>query len=484
MKKFIVFGLGISGKAAIKYLLTNGFEVLAGDDNQSSITNLYQYLPDKLGNKLWQATKNNLTIIQNINQINWANFDYLILAAGIPLNYPQPHPIAAAALANKCQIICDVEALYLFNPQAKFIGITGTNGKSTTTALINHIFNCCQQKSATGGNIGVGALELPNLGLNSAYIIEMSSYQLDLIKQTRFNFALLLNITPDHIERHQDFAGYIKAKKQIFANQKAGDFALINVDDQGSVMVFNQLKNDPNFKGKLIAISTKEIFSGGLTIIDHKIYNNLNQENQLIDLGEQRFLKGEHNSQNIAFAFAACFLFGLNPEKIVNAIKSFKGLKHRMQQVANIGKINFINDSKATNAKSSENALKCYDNIYWILGGVAKEGGIDGLQPYFSKIKAAFLIGQASENFAQTFNQAAEQNPENKVNYFKCETLEKAFELAYQMANLQARINNSNINQLNVLLSPACASFDQWQNFEKRGDFFCQLVEERLKSLI
>jgi UDP-N-acetylmuramoylalanine--D-glutamate ligase len=458
MKKFIVFGLGISGNAAVKFLLESGHEVLAGDDNKSSLDNLNKYLGEH------QNLKTHLKIVENVETIDWSNTECLVLAAGIPLKYPTPHKIVVEANKNNCSIICDVEILYLFNKSVNFIGITGTNGKSTTTALTGHIFAETKKPNAVGGNIGIGALALPKLNESENYIIEMSSYQLDLISKTRFHIADLLNITPDHLDRHKDMAGYIAAKKRIFMNQTAEDFAVIGVDNEHSKEVYEDLKNDSNFKSRLIPISTKKAVDGGVAIVGNIIYNDIDDKKSAIDLGERKFLKGEHNAQNIATSFANCFLSGIKESEIVSAIKTFQGLRHRMQLVGSINDIHFINDSKATNADSTENALKPYENIYWILGGKAKDGGIESLDKYFPKIKYAFLIGEASDAFAKTLK--------NKVEYFKCGDLKTAFEMAYSKASQDHK------QEKNILLSPACASFDQWKSFELRGDFLCELVKK------
>lgn len=446
-QKFLVFGLGISGKATIKFLLDHNYQVLVSDDNSNSLNNLEKHP--------------NLKIFDG----NWNGISALILSPGIPLYYPTPHPIAKAARENNCPIICDIELLYKFNHQAKYIGITGTNGKSTTTALIGHVFKENNVDSAIGGNIGLACLQLPQLQ-NGFYILEMSSYQLDLIHQTRFFIASLLNITPDHIDRHGSMEGYIAAKKRIFMNQKSGDYAVIGVDNEISKKVYNELKNNQNFQATLIPISTKEILNDGISIIGETLYNNASSlKKSTYLLGNLIHLKGEHNAQNIAVAFANAFLSGINEDKIINAIQSFKGLAHRMEFVDNINNINFINDSKATNAESTENALKSYQDIYWILGGKPKEGGIKILEPYLSKVKCAFLIGEASDDFAKTLD--------GKVEYFKCTTLQNAFDTAYNKAKIATKSN-----PINILLSPACASFDQWKNFEERGEYFCKLVKE------
>ncbi|MFT6076890.1 MAG: UDP-N-acetylmuramoylalanine--D-glutamate ligase [Myxococcota bacterium] len=442
MKKFLIYGLGISGKAAIDFLLKKNLPILVGDDNSKSLEKL---------------PKNpNLEISQKIEEINWQEIDCLILSAGIPFT----HKIAISAKNSGCPIVCDVEILHRFNPEAKFIGITGTNGKSTTTALTGHIFDEAKKPNATGGNIGHAALALEKLKKDENYIIEASSYQLDLILKTTFHICNLLNITPDHLDRHGNMENYIAAKKRIFQNQTEDDFALIGIDNKNSAQVFEDFKNDQNFKSKLIPISTNKIIEGGISLIDDELTDINGATFNL----KNRILKGEHNSQNIAFAFGNSFLSGIKTDQIISSIENFKGLKHRMQFVANIDGINFINDSKATNAESTENALKSFENIYWIVGGKAKDGGISDLEGYFPQVKCAFLIGDASEEFAKTL--------EGKVQYFKCETLENAFEKSYQLAL------KDSASEKTILLSPASASFDQWKNFEVRGDCFIKLTSD------
>ncbi|MFT6332044.1 MAG: UDP-N-acetylmuramoylalanine--D-glutamate ligase [Lentimonas sp.] len=451
MKKFLIYGLGVSGVAAIEFLLNKKLPILVGDDNLNSLKKV--------------SENQNLQTINNIDKINWSEIKCLILAAGIPLN----HKIVAAAQKNNCQIVCDVEILHHFHPKENLIGITGTNGKSTITALTGHIFDEAKAPNATGGNIGLAALYLPDVfskrhsefdAKEKNYIIEISSFQLDLIHKTKFHISNLNNITPDHLDRHGSMDNYINSKKRIFLNQTENDFAVIGIDNKNSAKIFEDLKNDKNFTTKLIPTSTKKIVKGGVSIIGNKLHNI---DGSVFIIGNKT-LKGEHNSQNISFAFANAFLSGIEPDQIIESINNFKGLKHRMQFVAKINDINFINDSKATNAESTENSLKSFENIYWILGGKSKERGITALEKYFPKVKYAFLIGDATDEFAKTL--------EGKVKYFKCKTLEKAFEEANNLAL------KDSIEEKNILLSPACASFDQWKNFEERGNYFCDLVED------
>ena len=309
---------------------------------------------------------------------------------------------------------------------------------------------------------------------NFSYIFETSSYQLDLLSHTHFKIAGLLNITPDHIDRHGSLENYIATKKRIFRNQVEGDFALIDVDCENSKKVFDELKSDKNFRATLVPISTKQIQENGVALFNGTLVNKIDGANSKFEL-ESKFLIGQHNNQNMAFAFAISYCNQIlqkklqTQEKIIAAIEKFTGLRHRMQLLGEIDGIKFINDSKATNAESTHNALLAYNNIFWILGGVAKSGGISSLVPFFKKIHKAYLIGEATENFAEVLEK-------NSVTFEKCGDLKTAFANAFQDAK------NVGFWQKNILLSPACASLDQWKNFEQRGDYFCQLFDELQKS--
>lgn len=450
MKKIAILGMGISGLSAIKFLLNKGRNVIAIDDKPESLDNL---------KKIYENQPN----FQNIEfaydkKIDWQNVEFLITSPGIPLKYPQPHEIILQAQENNLKIISDIELFYSQHQDKNFIGITGTNGKSTTTALTYHIFKESGVDSQMGGNIGVACLELPE---SANYIFEVSSYQLDLNDQTRFHIGAILNITPDHLDRHKDLEGYIEAKKRVFLNQKENDLALLNIDEENCLKILQDLEKNPNFKGKIIPISTKESPKNSISLINNQIINNLS--GTTIQIEELQNLKGNHNKQNIAFAYAIAHLSGISDEKIIAAIKSFKGLKHRLEFIKKIENISFINDSKATNAESTVCALEAYDKIFWIAGGKSKSDDFSLLKPYLGRIKKAFLVGQDQEKIAKFLN-------ENKIENHLCSTLDKAFKQAYDLAQKEKE-------ETNILLSPACASFDQWQNFEKRGEYFCQLVE-------
>ncbi len=457
--KYVIYGLGVSGTSAAKYLARTGAEVIATDDNESTINNFSSTISGIKAQKAGEIAFDSNTIIS--------------FAPGIPLYFPKPHKILDLAKKNNATLACDIEIFYRNNKNNYFVGITGTNGKSTTTALTGFVFKELKISSEIGGNIGIPCFDLPNKESGFCYIFETSSYQLDLLSQTHFNIAALLNITPDHIDRHGSLEGYIAAKKRIFRNQSNEDFALIDCDNENSAKILQQLKDDKGFKANIVPISTTRIVENGVSLFDGVLNCKINGTEFSANLTSE-FLRGQHNDQNMAFAFAITYChilrhkIAISASEIISAIKKFHGLRHRMQLLGEKDGIKFINDSKATNAESTENALKAYDNIFWILGGKSKEGGINILTPYFKKIHKAYLIGDASDEFALTLEK-------NSVKFEKCGNLDGAFKKAFGDAK------NISLSQKNILLSPACASFDQWKNFEQRGDYFCKLFDELQK---
>ncbi len=460
--KYVVYGLGISGISTAKFLAKNGEEIIATDDNENTLAEDIKKYPELKFAKSDEILFDSQTIVS--------------LAPGIPLYFPKSHKILEICKKTGAILACDIEIFYRKNIEAKFIGITGTNGKSTTTALSGFIFEQLKIPSRIGGNIGTPCFDLLttyDLRLTT-FIFETSSFQLDLLSQTHFKIAALLNITPDHLDRHGSMENYIEAKKRVFRNQTFGDFALIDVDNENSKKVFAELQADKNFKATLVPISTKKIQENGVSLISGNLVSKIGGINLELEL-KSEFLRGEHNDQNMAFAFAIAYChmiqqgeYGLE-EKIISAIKKFQGLRHRMQIVGKIADVSFINDSKATNAESTEHALKAYENIFWIVGGKAKDGGIENLTPYFKKISKAYLIGEATEKFAKTLEK-------NSVIFERCGDLKTAFEKALDDTK------KSSLTEKNILLSPSCASFDQWKNFEQRGDYFCKLFDELPKS--
>lgn len=460
MHNFIVYGLGISGISTAKFLQNNNYDIVATDDNLETIKNCSKKFP-------------NLNL-KNPSQILFNKDSIISFAPGIPLYFPKSHQILEITKQYNSLLSCDIEIFYKFNKDNNFfIGITGTNGKSTTTALTGFIFKELNLQSEIGGNIGIPCFDLPQNQQNFNYIFETSSYQLDLMNNVAFNISALLNITPDHIDRHGSLENYINSKKRIFQNQTTSDYAIVGFDNHITHKIFKDFQKDEHFKPKLIPISNHQILQDGISIIDKKIFINIFSHNIILNFNP--ILKGEHNMQNIACALAisCCYLHRnnilnqKNIKKIIKIIEKFTGLKHRMQLVGTHNNINFINDSKATNAESSENAIKSFDNIFWIVGGRAKEGGINILKPYFSKVIKAYLIGESSNEFAKFLRQ-------NNVNFELCDNLKNAFEISLR------ECKSSDLLNKNILLSPACASFDQWKNFEERGDFFCKLVNENI----
>jgi UDP-N-acetylmuramoylalanine--D-glutamate ligase len=359
------------------------------------------------------------------------------------------------------EIIGDIELLGRARPQACYVGITGTNGKSTTTALIGHILAEAGRPVEIGGNLGTPALSLEPLGADGIYVLEASSFQLDLIETLAFDVAVLLNITPDHLDRHGDMDGYIAAKKRIFARQGEDATAVIGVDDAICRDIAEELRCAG--KARVVPISVTRQAPGGVYAEGGVLIDATGiRPERVLDLAEAERLPGSHNAQNAAAAYAAARSLGIERDRAAAAIRSFPGLAHRQELVGTIGGVRYINDSKATNADATEKALACYDAIYWILGGLPKSGGITSLTSYFPRVRHAYLIGRATEEFAATLGTAV--------------PFTRSGELAAALAAAHAQGQREGVPGAVVLLSPACASYDQFPNFEVRGDRFRELV--------
>lgn len=446
-KIYGVVGLGKSGRATIASLIASGAEVIAWDDNENSRKVAMHEFP--------------AIAIAPVEKWEFAGLDSLVMSPGIFLT----HPAVIAANKHNVEVIGDIELLYRAQPHATYIGITGTNGKSTTTSLIAHILKACGKKVQMGGNIGVPALELLPLESDGIYVLELSSYQLDLVRTTRFNTALLLNISPDHLDHHGSMEAYIHAKTHIFDRQQAGDAAVIGVDDGVSEAIARRLIAENH--ARVIPIGVAQTAHNGVEVVEANLRARFH-DNETADLSPMRALQGAHNWQNAAAAYAACAVNGCAHSEIIAAMQTYPGLPHRMQWLGEIAGVTFVNDSKATNADAAEKALKTYDNMYWIVGGVAKEGGIEPLVKYFPKIRKAYLIGESASAFAETL--------EGHVPYIQCGTLDVAFKTA--AADAAAAKTDASPS---VVLAPACASFDQFANFEVRGNAFIALFD-RLKG--
>ncbi|HEV8013925.1 MAG TPA: UDP-N-acetylmuramoyl-L-alanine--D-glutamate ligase [Stellaceae bacterium] len=444
-QRVAVLGLARSGLAAAEALKHGGADVLAWDDSAE---------------KRAQAAARGLPLV-DLAATDLGNIAALVLSPGIPATFPKPHPVAARARTAGIEIIGDIELLARSQLAARYAGITGTNGKSTTTALLGHILAAAGMRVAVGGNLGVPALSLAPLGADGVYALEMSSYQLELTKSLAFDVAILLNITPDHLDRHGGMDGYVAAKVRIFAGQTARQAAVIGLDDDICKSVADKLRAGGH---RIVPISAEHVAPGGVYVADTRLIDDLDhRQAAALDLGALPRLPGRHNWQNATAAFAAARCLGVAADVAARAIASFPGLAHRQELIATIDGVRYVNDSKATNADATAKALACYDDICWIAGGVAKEGGIASLAPYFPRIHRAFLIGEAAPAFAATLA--------GKVPFTRSGDLATAV----RQARAAAQPGGT------VLLSPACASFDQFTDFEARGEAFRRLVES-LKS--
>ncbi|MEE8505998.1 MAG: UDP-N-acetylmuramoyl-L-alanine--D-glutamate ligase [Kiloniellales bacterium] len=441
-----VLGLGVSGLAAARALMKSEAEVWAWDDNED---------------KRAVAAGEGIPLV-DLYQCNWRELTSLIISPGIPHTHPKPHPVAAAAKEHGCEMIGDIELLARAQRNASYVGVTGTNGKSTTTALIGHIMELSGREIAVGGNLGPPALSLEPLDVGGIYVLEMSSYQLEITVSITFDVGVLLNVSPDHVERHGGLDGYVAAKRLIFQRQTKPRSAVVGIDDDLSRQIFDDLKaTDDQI---VIPISGAGRCLGGVFARDGMLYDDTEgNEVPTLDLREVPALPGVHNWQNAAAAYAACKAAGVDPPVIAACMRSYSGLAHRQELITVIDGITYINDSKASNADAAVKALACYDNIYWIAGGQAKETGLAGIDPHFPRIAHAFLIGDAEAAFAKVL--------EGKVALTRCGDLATAVREARALARKEKKLGAV------VLLSPACASFDQFANFEERGDAFRAAVE-------
>jgi UDP-N-acetylmuramoylalanine--D-glutamate ligase len=440
-----ILGLARSGLASARALMAGGANILAWDDDEKNRTAaIAEHIP-----------------VHDLTNTDWRGIAALVLSPGIPHTLPAPHPIVTAAKNAGVKIISDIYLLRHAMPNCKIIGITGTNGKSTTTALIHHIIQGAGIPAQVGGNLGQAALSLNPLPDNGIYVLELSSYQLELIPDCRIDCGVHLNLTPDHLDRHGDMEGYRQAKKNLFAHQQSGDVAIIGIDDDYSAKTFAELAARKNIR--TIPLSVGQKAEGGIYVVDGILYDATGSKaERIMDLTALPNLLGAHNWQNIAAAYAATKFQNVSREIICNLITSFPGLDHRQQNIATIGGIKFINDSKATNPDSTAKALSCFKNIYWIAGGKPKGDNLDSCAPYFGNIRHAFLIGQAAENFARILT------PHLQVKIST--TLHQAVQDAYAQAKIDG------MQSPVILLSPACASFDQFRDFEHRGQEFARTV--------
>ncbi len=447
-----VFGLGKSGLLSAQALAQGGADVIAFDDD------------DK---KLAEAQAAGITT-QNLRDLDWSKVAALVLAPGVPLTHPQPHWTVTLANRAGVEIIGDIELFCLQRTMSgaacPLIAITGTNGKSTTTALIAHLLKSAGIDAQMGGNIGVPVLALEDFAPGRAYVLEVSSYQIDLAPSLKPTVGILLNVSEDHLDRHGTLENYAAIKSLLVAGAEADGAAVIGVDDRYTRDAAERIERAGK---KVVRVSVLAPLRDGYYAEGSRIVRSVGGKAhpvaQLAGIGS---LRGAHNAQNAACAVAACTALGLDLAVIQKGLVGFPGLAHRMQQVGHrkigSGRILYINDSKATNADSAAKALSSFTDIFWVAGGKPKTGGIESLAEFFPHIRKAYLIGEAAQEFAQTL--------EGKVPYEIDGVLSAAIDAATRDAQA------SGLKEPAVLLSPACASFDQYPNFEVRGKAFTDLV--------
>jgi UDP-N-acetylmuramoylalanine--D-glutamate ligase len=446
-----VFGLARSGLAAAKALIAGGASLACWDENEAARA---------------AAAAEGLDLV-DLAQADWSDFAALVLSPGVPLTHPAPHWTVLRARAAGIEIIGDVElfaravAMAPEHKRPRIVAITGTNGKSTTTALIGHVLRAAGRDARVGGNIGVGVLDLPDMHGGAIYVLELSSYQLDLTSTLKPDVAILLNVSPDHLERHGGMEGYLAAKRRVLLNQGKGDTAVIGVDDAYGQQICTEITAAN--KRTIWPISARKSIGRGVYVLQGRLYDAVDgRVSEVIDLTPIRSLPGRHNWQNAAAAYAAARALGVTTADAAEGLQSFPGLAHRMETIGAIGNVRFVNDSKATNADAARQAMSSYPRFYWIAGGRPKEGGISGLEDLFGGIARAYLIGEAEEDFARTL--------EGHAPYARAGTLDAAVRAAFADARKEE-------GEAIVLFSPACASFDQYADFEERGEAFRAAVQ-------
>jgi UDP-N-acetylmuramoylalanine--D-glutamate ligase len=450
-KKVAVFGLGGSGLVSASALLAGGADVVGFDDNEQSVA---------------KANAAGIPTV-DLRTADWSKIAALVLAPGVPLTHPTPHWIVPLVQQAAVPVIGDIELFCReraqIAPGAPFVAITGTNGKSTTTALVAHLAASAGTDAQMGGNIGTAILSLDPPQAGRVHVIECSSYQIDLAPSLDPSVGILINLSADHLDRHGDMEHYAAVKERLVAGVPRQGTAVVGVDDEWCREIASRIE----LTGKpVVRISVRRRLSDGLYVDRLRIMRGTVAIADVSGIGS---LRGLHNAQNAACATAAALALGIDPAAIQAGLRSFPGLAHRMEEVGRRGHVLFVNDSKATNADSAAQALACFNDIFWIAGGKAKTGGIESLRKFFPRIRKAYLIGEAAEEFATTLDGAAPHEIDG--------TLDKALAAAARDAE------GANLPEPVVLLSPACASFDQYRNFEVRGDAFREMVR-KLPGLI
>ena len=446
-----VFGLGRSGLSAVRALVAADNRVSAWDQNGDR-----RAVAEKAGAKIRDL------------ETEFGAPARLVLSPGVPLTHPRPHAVVKAARAADVPVLGDVElfadAVCNMAETPKIVAVTGTNGKSTTSALIAHLLATRGAAVRLGGNIGHAVLDLdmPARVAQTVYVLELSSYQIDLLQTLAPDVAVLTNLSPDHLARHGDMAGYVAAKSRLFDMLTPNATAVIGCDDDESRTIADALYSSGHQVRRIAASGDADIcWRDGALMAGKDVLANLEKTPAL---------RGAHNGQNAAAATAVLAALGHDMKNLQQALENFPGLAHRLQPVGAYENLIFVNDSKATNAEATRHALAAYENIYWIVGGRAKDNGLSGLDAFYKNVRAAFLIGEAAAQFQRLLE-----------GHFAChisETLDKAVCDAadHARADTAKRDVTGSPAQAVVLLSPACASFDQFSDFEARGDAFCAAI--------
>ena len=451
--KVAVLGLGRTGLSVLRALKAGGAKSVCWDDTEDVRR---------------RAADEGFEVSDLNKDRPWDGMKALIVSPGIPHLYPKPHPIVVKAQEMGVVIDNDIGLFFRsfatedwdqFDSIPRVVCVTGSNGKSTTTALIHHVLRSVGRPCQMGGNIGVAALDLEPAHDGDVVVLELSSYQTELARALAPDVSVFLNLSPDHLDRHGGLGGYFAAKSRLFALGGA-ERNIIGVDEPEGQFLAAQLREEADTGDPVLRVSTTQRLKDGWSIFARKGFlAEWRRERQVasIDLREMATLPGVHNHQNACAAFAVARVLGLGAKDIEAAFKTYPGLPHRCQIVGELKGVTFVNDSKATNADAADKSLKAFNNIHWIAGGVPKEGGIEPLAPLFERVKRAYLIGEAAPAFAETLG----DHPHEISG-----TLEAAF------ASALVHADEGDV----ILLAPAAASFDQFKSFEARGEAFAELV--------
>ena len=446
---FYVVGLGKSGLSTLAALKRTGAHVFAWDDKNLNKTAL------KKLDVPWISPK----------QAPWDTIDALILSPGIPHDLPHPHAAAVLAKVHDSPLLCDVDLFFQEQQGKSFVGITGSNGKSTTTSLTAHLLKATGIKAEAGGNLGVPAFDMPDVGPKGVYVMELSSFQLERLQTPALDVAIFLNISPNHLDRHGDMPHYQQAKLHIFDLLKPHGKKIIGVDDPLSEAIYNSLEGPYT-----IPVSGTRQLNTGVYVDRGWLVDHLGTlPKDVLNLSLLGSLKGSHNHQNIAASYAAArILSDMSHTTFIDAIQTYKGLPHRQEWVGTKNNIAFINDSKATTLEAATKSLSAFSNVYWIVGGDPKEGSVelDPIRPFFSHIKHVYTIGKSTEAYHALLKDSL---PTDAMG-----TLAKAVKKAFEDASARG-------GRATILLAPACASYDQYAHFEERGDHFRTLAQKLLK---